>query len=184
MFKGIIVKKITSVLKLACIGFALVAGVAVAQPVVWTVPTTTLNGGSTISGTVTYDETTSSLTAINITSTGTNAGAFTFASNAYSSNVKMGQLTASGTSGDTVIYFFPNFPSTPGATSSTSFGFATCYTFTSGLCTSASSIENGVVSFSLPAADPMPIPTLGQWGMIFLASLMGLFGFARIRRQS
>jgi hypothetical protein len=31
---------------------------------------------------------------------------------------------------------------------------------------------------------PDPIPTLSEWAMIFLASLMGMFAFARIRRQS
>ena len=31
---------------------------------------------------------------------------------------------------------------------------------------------------------PDAIPTLSEWAMIFLASLMGLFAFARIRRQS
>jgi hypothetical protein len=33
-------------------------------------------------------------------------------------------------------------------------------------------------------AAPTAIPTLSEWAMIFLASLMGLFAFARIRRQS
>ncbi len=42
------------------------------------------------------------------------------------------------------------------------------------------------VNTSAVAAAPMPtaIPTLSEWAMIFLASLMGLFAFARIRRQS
>jgi hypothetical protein len=33
-------------------------------------------------------------------------------------------------------------------------------------------------------AAPAAIPTLSEWAMIFLASLMGMFAFARIRRQS
>jgi hypothetical protein len=32
--------------------------------------------------------------------------------------------------------------------------------------------------------EPTAVPTLSEWAMIFLASLMGLFAFARIRRQS
>jgi hypothetical protein len=37
-----------------------------------------------------------------------------------------------------------------------------------------------------PALVPAPtaVPTLSEWAMIFLASLMGMFAFARIRRQS
>jgi hypothetical protein len=33
-------------------------------------------------------------------------------------------------------------------------------------------------------AAPTAVPTLSEWAMIFLASLMGMFAFARIRRQS
>jgi hypothetical protein len=32
--------------------------------------------------------------------------------------------------------------------------------------------------------EPTAVPTLSEWAMIFLASLMGMFAFARIRRQS
>jgi YVTN family beta-propeller protein len=42
----------------------------------------------------------------------------------------------------------------------------------------------GNVSASAAPAGPAAIPTLSEWAMIFLASLMGLFAFARIRRQS
>lgn len=34
------------------------------------------------------------------------------------------------------------------------------------------------------APVPAPIPTLSEWAMILMASLMGLFAFTRIRRQS
>jgi len=48
--------------------------------------------------------------------------------------------------------------------------------------------EPSVVALSTPPtptpATPTAIPTLSEWAMIFLASLMGLFAFARIRRQS
>ena len=30
---------------------------------------------------------------------------------------------------------------------------------------------------------PAPVPTMGEWGMIFLASLMAMFAFRRMRRQ-
>jgi hypothetical protein len=41
---------------------------------------------------------------------------------------------------------------------------------------------NTLFTYSTPVAAP--IPTLSEWAMIFLASLMGLFAFTRIRRQS
>jgi hypothetical protein len=34
------------------------------------------------------------------------------------------------------------------------------------------------------SATAAPIPTLSEWAMIFLASLMGLFAYSRMRRQS
>ena len=47
-------------------------------------------------------------------------------------------------------------------------------------------LANGtIVDPGGPALVPAdPIPTLSEWAMIFLASLMGLFAFVRIRRQS
>jgi hypothetical protein len=49
--------------------------------------------------------------------------------------------------------------------------------------------EPSVVALSTPPtpatpATPAAIPTLSEWAMILLASLMGMFAFARIRRQS
>ena len=42
----------------------------------------------------------------------------------------------------------------------------------------------GNVSASAAPAGPAAIPTLSEWAMIFLASLMGLFAYSRMRRQS
>ncbi|PUE49574.1 IPTL-CTERM sorting domain-containing protein [Limnohabitans sp. 2KL-51] len=41
---------------------------------------------------------------------------------------------------------------------------------------------NTLFTYETPVAAP--IPTLSEWAMILLASLMGMFAFARIRRQS
>jgi hypothetical protein len=38
------------------------------------------------------------------------------------------------------------------------------------------------LTFSAPVA-PAAIPTLGEWAMIFLASLMAMFGIRRMRRS-
>ena len=43
--------------------------------------------------------------------------------------------------------------------------------------------EPSVVALSTPPT-PAAIPTLSEWAMILMASLMGLFAFTRIRRQS
>ena len=48
------------------------------------------------------------------------------------------------------------------------------------------SISNGLGAgcrTTAPSSTPAPIPTLSEWAMIFMASLMGLFAFARMRRQ-
>jgi hypothetical protein len=41
---------------------------------------------------------------------------------------------------------------------------------------------NTLFTYEIPVAAP--IPTLSEWAMIFLASLMGLFAYSRMRRQS
>ena len=45
----------------------------------------------------------------------------------------------------------------------------------------ANTFSNAVVA---SAPTPAAIPTLGEWAMFFLASLMGMFAFTRIRRQN
>jgi hypothetical protein len=42
------------------------------------------------------------------------------------------------------------------------------------------------ISAPTPASPPVaaPIPTLSEWAMIFLACLMGLFAYSRMRRQN
>jgi len=39
-----------------------------------------------------------------------------------------------------------------------------------------------VVTTSVSLLPPAPIPTLSEWAMIFMASLMGMFAFVRLRR--
>jgi hypothetical protein len=43
-------------------------------------------------------------------------------------------------------------------------------------------VGNTLFTYVTPVAAP--IPTLSEWAMIFLASLMGLFSYLRMRRQS
>lgn len=55
-----------------------------------------------------------------------------------------------------------------------------------GWTASSASLMTALTNGGAPAvvAAPASIPTLSEWAMIFLASLMGLFAIARIRRQS
>jgi len=72
-------------------------------------------------------------------------------------------------------------------------GAQTCYAGANGADGAATSSSpsngtsgaNGSVSFTLstPVAPPAPIPTLGEWAMIFMASLMAMFGIRRMRRS-
>ncbi|GKS77670.1 IPTL-CTERM sorting domain-containing protein [Acidovorax sp. SUPP950] len=51
--------------------------------------------------------------------------------------------------------------------------------------TSRSTANASPVSFSMAAAavTASPIPTVSEWGLILMASLLGMFGIARLRRQ-
>ncbi|MDA8457201.1 IPTL-CTERM sorting domain-containing protein [Acidovorax sp. GBBC 3334] len=52
--------------------------------------------------------------------------------------------------------------------------------------TSRSTGNNSPVSVSMaaaPVATTAAIPTLSEWGLILMASLLGMFGIARLRRQ-
>lgn len=42
---------------------------------------------------------------------------------------------------------------------------------------------NGAVLITLSVAAPAPIPSLSEWAMIFMASLMAMFGIRRMRRS-
>ena len=55
-----------------------------------------------------------------------------------------------------------------------------------GWTSSSASLMTALTNGGTPAvaAAPAAIPTLTEWAMILLASLMGMFAFARIRRQS
>lgn len=167
-------------LKAIILGLVMIASSAFAAPVVYTVPSTTLGDGTTIvSGTYTYDSTsTPRLTNINITATGTNPGSYTFLG-APSADI-FGQLVASITSGAKVVYIAQTGSSTA------LIGIANCASVTSGLCVGGNNITNAsvtVTSAPAPIAAPAAIPTLSEWAMIFMASLMAMFGIRKMRRS-
>jgi len=51
------------------------------------------------------------------------------------------------------------------------------------LVTTAGGTNVANTLFTYVTPDAAPIPTLSEWAMIFLASLMGMFAYARTRRQ-
>ena len=162
--------------KSVILGLAIFASSAFAAPVVWTVPSTTLSDGTTFSGTFTFDSSGSpKLTNINLVATGTNPGSYTFLGDP--SVDTFGQLAASIASGDKVVFI------SGGGGSSVLMGIGSCMTVTSGLCANAISIANTVVTVSSAPATPQSIPTLSEWGMIFMASLLAMFGIRRMRRN-
>jgi hypothetical protein len=174
-------------LKLVFFGLVMASGSVFAAPVVWTVPSTLLPGGTTVSGTFTFDAATNTLSSINITATGTNSGSYTFVDDNFSAGVEIGQLAASITSGAKVFFVLTGgLPLTGGTPIARTVGIGNCGVVTSGLCTGVFSIENAAATLTSAAVAPTvaaPIPTLSEWAMIFLASLMGMLAFARTRRQ-
>jgi hypothetical protein len=47
----------------------------------------------------------------------------------------------------------------------------------------AISAANTLFTFVAPASSATPIPTLSEWAMILMASLVGLLAFVRLRRR-
>ncbi len=60
-------------------------------------------------------------------------------------------------------------------------------TTTAGGDTSRSTGSNSPVSYAAAqppvSSSPAPIPTVSEWGLILMASMLGFFGIARLRRQ-
>lgn len=171
-------------LKFGLAGLALTAGSAFAVPGVWSIPSTLLNDGSTVSGTFTYDPATTSLSDINITSTGTNPGSFTFINNAYGPSVSMGQKLASISNGDKVFYIINSPLTSPSTPVSINIGIATCFGVNgSGLCTSASTIGSATVTVGAVVATTATVPTLSEYALMALASLMAMGGIWTMRKR-
>ena len=123
----------------------------------------TVQAGSTLTGSYTYTDADSD-------AQGTSA--FRWVKNNANTGVGGGTnvgttTTYSPVAGDVGSYLY--YCVTPVAAAGTTTGTEVCSAATSAVAV---------------APAPTAIPTLSEWAMIFLASLMGLFAFARIRRQS
>jgi hypothetical protein len=123
----------------------------------------TVQAGSTLTGSYTYTDADSDA-----------QGTSTFRWVKNNANTGVGGGTNVGTTttyspvaGDVGSYLY--YCVTPVAAAGTTTGTEVCSAATSAVAV---------------APAPTAIPTLSEWAMIFLASLMGLFAFARIRRQS
>lgn len=151
-----------------------------AVPIVWTIPPTTV-GANTVSGTFTYDAATSTLTSINVTSTGAINQTYNFVGS--SGAFIFGQTAASVSSGSPGIAISAaTIPDAPTANNVNIF-LVTC-NVTGGLCSSAASFQAGPVLAGLTGVvSPVSVPTLSEWAMIIMASLMALFAIRKMRRQ-
>jgi len=178
-------------LKIGLATLALAAGSAFAAPVVWTVPSTTLSDGSVVSGTFTYDQATTTLTAINITSTGTYSANYTFVGGTLGSYV-FGQATAVATTGAPATPAFAidttGIPATLGAYTTPRVYIGPCITVGAGLCSNLSttplrSASNVVLVAAPVVANTATVPTLSEYTMIALASLMAMGGIWTMRKR-
>jgi hypothetical protein len=123
----------------------------------------TVQAGSTLTGSYTYTDADSD-------AHGTSA--FRWVKNNANTGVGGGTnvgttTTYSPVAGDVGSYLY--YCVTPVAAAGTTTGTEVCSAATSAVAV---------------APAPTAIPTLSEWAMIFLASVMGMFAFARIRRQS
>jgi hypothetical protein len=165
----------------------LVASSVIAAPVVWIVPPTLLSDGSTVSGTFTYDTSTSTLSNINITSTGTVAGTFQFpAAAAWLPLAMVTQETAIATAGVTRIVSvnISGIPANGGTYTSTIVQNGTCFSISIGLCNSFTpGGTHATVQLSSVSAVATPVPTLSEYAMLALASLLAMFGAWQMRKR-
>lgn len=165
---------------------SLVASSALAAPVEYTIPATNMNNGNVASGTFTFDQTNSTLSAIHITTTGTNAATFNVSCNTIvdsSGEYACGQAEAVASMGTLVFLIeVTNLPNTIDR-----MYIGDCNVVVAGLCTEIdifSSIQAPVVLDGAPEpAAPAAIPTLSEWAMIIMASGMAWFAFGRLRRR-
>jgi len=176
------------ILKVVLAALAFVAGSAFAAPVVWTIPTTTLSDASSISGTFTYDSATSTLSAVNIVQVG--GGGSTFNTPARVSGgyirAQAGAYAGANLPG---IYLDVSAIPAAGGTYTSSVAVGTCLSpagFTGGICNGVSgpyATANANISAPVVVAASQTVPTLSEYALIALASLMAMGGIWTMRKR-
>ena len=201
-----IIVKITSMIKMAFISFAMAAGTVVAQPVVmkllkfvaaslfalpllsfaalqnYTIPSTTV-GSNTISGTFTYDDATFEISNPNIVVSGSVNKTYSFVGSTLTlPTFAVAQTAAVGTSGahNAIAAQWQNMNSN--SPSVLFITFDCSQNLSGGLCRTGNPNAEFRVTVSATPAALAPIPTMSEWSMIFMASLLAMFGIRRMRR--
>lgn len=147
-------------------GLSLSAGGALAAPVTWTVPATTLPDGAVVKGTFVYDTSTLTISNVNIAQTVVRPGTYTHLAN-FPFNYRGGQRTASVALNDET--WWVNTASIPAAGGSfvATIGTGQCVAATAGVCENAYTTN---YSTALLVGTPLAaIPTMTEWAMILLA---------------
>lgn len=167
-----------------------IPGFAIAAPQTWFIPLTSLSNGTAISGSFTYDPITQTASNANIVATGTLPKNYTYIGTSFylpgDLVFQANQIGTLNTPGEAIIISVPQLIANQYVISNiTTFDCTGYFPSGSGLCYAQSSVSgsatNVVVSDTPPA--PAAIPTLGEWAMIFMASLMAMFGIRRMRRS-
>lgn len=171
----------SSIVKYSIVILGFFASIVNAAPNVYTLPPTTLSDSSSIAGTFTYDPVTGVHSSINLVQTGGSASTFNVVGVTNAGLYIRGSAASSGPTPGIYIVI-SSFPSV-------SLGIGECGAgaFGANGCINVSSLGSGYVTGSntvtYVAATPASIPTLGEWAMIFLASLIAMFGIRRMRRK-
>jgi hypothetical protein len=163
---------------------------AFAAPKNWTLPANLLysDGLTTLSGTFTYDESTGIVTNPNIVASGSGAVNQTFNFAGDPSPIYAFFQTAQTVSGSPACLAI-SMVGSDSATGTYTTSFVYLYTGNpvGGLCTSSASSNFGSqvpATFTISApVTTAAIPTLSEWAMILLASLMAFFTFRTLRRK-
>jgi hypothetical protein len=149
----------------------------------WNLNAVTFQDSTTLSGSFTYDPDTNTVTNFNLVT----QSAGSFVARTYDSSAG---YTASAVSASDLrfnsqslnpylrIQFTQPLSSAGGNISILTGGYASYE------CLNCSPVRE-ITSGSVIATPPTPaaIPTLGEWAMIFMASLMAMFAIRRMRRQ-
>jgi hypothetical protein len=163
-----------------------VIGNAYALPMTWNLNGVTLQDSTTLSGSFTYDPDTSTVTNFNLVT----QSAGSFVAKTYDSSA--GHTVSATSASDFTFYPHSSTPytyvlrirfaqplSSAGGNILISTGGYASYECLN--CAPVREITSGSVNATPPT--PAAIPTLGEWAMIFMASLMAIFAIRRMRRQ-
>lgn len=161
-------------------------GAAWAVPVQWTLESTDVGGGGTASGTFTYDADTGIYSNVKLSITGgTTWPAVTFTERqvvaAWPGYVHFFSAPVNGDFTDEPVLII-EAPAFTNAGGSVSFAVGTGRCLNVG-CSARESFERDArLVGQLPGSTPTSIPTLSEWGLFGLSSLMALGALVHARR--